>query len=72
MKLFLIKSDKDKYKVAQKVLSFKYKTRLIVMNMNSKLSNNWSVHLPLSTGVGGLNLQPNFQKGRGVWQNLNF
>ena len=62
MKLFLNKSNKGKYKVAQRVLSFKKKTRLTVMNMHSKLLNSHSVHPPLSDG-GGLNLQPNFQKG---------
>ena len=61
MKLFLIKSNKVKYKVAQRVLSFKKKTRLTVMNMHSKLLNNHSVHPPLSAGE--VNLQPNFQKG---------
>ena len=50
MKLFLIKSNKDKYKVAQRVLSFKKKTRLTVMNMLSKLLNSHSVHPPLSDG----------------------
>ena len=50
MKLFLIKSNKDKYKVAQRVLSFKKKTRLTVMNMHSKLLNSHSVHPPLSDG----------------------
>ena len=64
MKLFLIKSNKDKYKVAQRVLSFKKKTRLTIMNMHSKLLNNHSVHPPLSAGEG-FNLQPNFQKGGG-------
>ena len=52
MKLFLIKSNKDKYKVAQRVLSFKKKTRLTVMNMHSKLLNSHSVHPPLSDGEG--------------------
>ena len=57
MKLFLIKSNKDKYKVAQRVLSFKKKTRLTVMNMHLKLLhvkllNNHSVHPPLSRGGG--------------------
>ena len=56
------KSNKGKYKVAQRALSFKIKTRLTVMNMHSKLLNSHSVHPPLSDG-GGLNLQPNFQKG---------
>ena len=50
MKLFLNKSNKGKYKVAQRVLSFKKKTRLTVMNMHSKLLNNHSVHPPLSAG----------------------
>ena len=77
MKLFLIKSNKDKYKVAQRVLSFKKKTRLTVMNMHSKLLNNHSVHPPLSAGErswgGGVKLQTNFQKwGREAWQDLNF
>ena len=61
MKLFLNKSNKGKYKVAQRVLSFKKKTRLTVMNMHSNLLNSRSVHRPLS--AGGMNLQPNFQKG---------
>ena len=59
-KLFLIKSKKDKYKVAQRVLSSKKKTRLTVMKMQSKLLNNHSVHPPFSAGEG-LNLRPNFQ-----------
>ena len=51
MKLFLIKSNKDISKMAQKrVLSFKKKTRWIVMNMDSKLLSNHSVHPPLSSG----------------------
>ena len=50
MKLFLFKCNKDKYKVAQIVLSFKKKIRLTVMNMNSKLLNNHSVHPLLSSG----------------------
>ena len=37
MKLFLIKSNKDKYRVAQRVLSFQKKTKLTVMNKHSKL-----------------------------------
>ena len=63
MKLFLIKTNKVKYKAAQRVLSFKKKTSLTVMNMHSNLLNSRSVHRPLS--VGGMNLQPNFQKGGG-------
>ena len=50
MKLFLIKSNKDKYKVAQRVLSFKKEMRLTVMNKDSKLLTNHSVHPPLSDG----------------------
>ena len=50
MKLFLNKNNKGKYKVAQRVLSFKKKTRLTVMNMHSNLLNNHSVHPPLSAG----------------------
>ena len=50
---FLIKSNKDKYKVAQRVLSFKKKTWLTVMNMHSKLLDNHGVHPPLSTWEGG-------------------
>ena len=42
MKLFL----------AQRVLSFKMKTRLTVMNMHSKLLNSHSVHPPLPGGEG--------------------
>ena len=64
MKLFLNKSNKGKYKVAQRVLSFKKKTRLTVMNMHSNLLNSRSVHHPLSAGRG-VNLQPNFQKKGG-------
>ena len=60
MKLFLIKSNKDKYKIAQRVLSFKKKTKLTVMNMHSKLLDNHSVHPPLSTWKG---VEPNFHKG---------
>ena len=68
MKLFLIKSNKDKCNVAQRILSFKKKTRLkIVMNMYSKLLNNHSLHPPLFSvwgcGGGGVNVQPNFRKG---------
>ena len=59
MKLFLIKSNKDKYKVAQRVLSFKKKTRLTVMNMHSKMLNNYSVHPPVSAGGGGGGLTSN-------------
>ena len=72
MKLFLIKSNKDKCKMAQRVLSFKKKSRLIVMNMHSKLLNNHSVHPSFS--AGGLSLQPNFNKKGGgeAWQDLNF
>ena len=58
MKLFLFKSYKDKYKVAQSVVNFKKKARLTVMNMHSKFLNNHSVHPLLSAG-GGLNLQLN-------------
>ena len=50
MQPLLIKSNKDKYKVSQSVLSFKKKTRLDVMNMHSKLLNNHSVHPLLSAG----------------------
>ena len=50
MTLFLIKNNKVKYKVAQRVLSFKKKTRLTVMNMHSNLLNSRSVHRPLSAG----------------------
>ena len=47
IKLFL---NKGKYKVAQRVLSFKKKTRLTVMNKHSKLLNSHGVHPPLSDG----------------------
>ena len=50
MKPFLNKSNKGKYKMAQRVLSFKKKIRLTVMNMHSKLLNSHSVHPPLSDG----------------------
>ena len=64
VKLFFNKSNKGKYKVAQKNSEFKKKTWLTVMNMVVKqLLNSHSVHLPLSDVGGGLNLQPNFQKG---------
>ena len=52
MKLFLNKSNKGEYKVAQRVCSFKKKTRLTVMNMHSKLLNSHSVHPPLFDGEG--------------------
>ena len=53
--------------VTQRVLSFKKKIKLTVMNMHSKLLNNDSVYPPLSAGRGGgLNLQPNFQKKEGA------
>ena len=41
---------KGKYKVAQRVLSFKKKTRLTVIDIHSKLLNSHSVHPPLSDG----------------------
>ena len=65
MKLFLNKSNKGKYKVAQRVLSFKKKTRLTVMNMHSKLLNSHSVHPPYSDGEG---VEPptKFSKRRGL------
>ena len=50
MQPLLIKSNKDKYKVSQSVLSVKKKTRLAVMNMHSKLLNNHSVYPFLSAG----------------------
>ena len=50
MKLFLIKSYKVKYKVAQRVLRFKKKTRLTVIDMHSNLLKSRSVHQPLSPG----------------------
>ena len=40
IKLLLIQSNKDKHKVAQKVLSLKKKARLTVLNMYSNLLNN--------------------------------
>ena len=40
IKLFLIPSNKDKYKVAERLLSLKKKTSLTVLNMQSKLLNN--------------------------------
>ena len=64
MKLFLIKSNKDKYKMVQRVLSFKKKTRLTVMNMHSKLLNNGNVHPPLSA-AGGFEPPTNFSKREG-------
>ena len=74
MKLFLIKSNEE-ILVTQRVLSFKKKIYLTVMNMHSKLLNNGSVYPPLSAGGRGgrLNLQQNFQKkGDGARQDLNF
>ena len=50
MKRFLSKSNKGKYKVAQRFLSFKKKTRLTIMNMHAKLLNSHIVHPPLSDG----------------------
>ena len=66
MKLFLIKSNKDKYKVAQRVLSFKKKTRLTVMNMHSKLLNNHSVHSSLAGGGEGVEPPIKFSKKGGA------
>ena len=66
MKLFLNKSNKGKYKVAQIVLSFKKKTSLTVMNMHSKLLNSHSVVPPLSDGGGGVEAPTNFSKRRGL------
>ena len=40
IKLLLTQSNKDKYKVTQRVHILKKKTRLTVMNMHSKLLNN--------------------------------
>ena len=58
--------------MAQRILGFKKKTGLTIMNMHSNLLNSRSVHHPLPAGHGGgVNLQPNFQKG-GSWQDLNF
>ena len=64
MKLFLNKSNKGEYKVAQRVCSFKKKTRLTVMNMHSKLLNSHSVHPPVFDGEG---IKPltKFSKRRG-------
>ena len=50
MKRFLSKSNKGKYKVAQRFLSFKKKTRLTIMNMHAKLLNSHIVHAPPSDG----------------------
>ena len=62
--LFLIKSNKDKYRVAQRVLNFKKKTRLTVMSMHSKLLNNHSMHPLLSAG-DGVEPPTNFSKTKG-------
>ena len=62
MKLFLIKSNKDKYKLAQSVLSFKKKPRLTVMIMHSKLLNNHSVHPHFSAGGRGSEPPAKFQR----------
>ena len=51
--------------MAQKVLSFKKKARLTVMNMHSKLLNNHSVHLPLSAGGGWVEPPTKFSKKAG-------
>ena len=40
MKLFLIQLNKDKYEVAQRILTLKTKIRLTVMYMLSKLLSN--------------------------------
>ena len=73
MKLFLFKSYKDKYKVAQSVVNFKKKARLTVMNMHSKFLNNHSVHPLLSAGGRGVEPPTNFSKrGRGVGRTSNF
>ena len=40
IKLVLNKGNKDKYKVAQAVLSSKKKTRLTTLNMHFKVGNN--------------------------------
>ena len=69
--VFNIKSNKDKYKVAQRVLSFKKKTSLTVMNIHSKLLNNQSVHPPLSAG-GGRNSNQIFKKGEALDRNSTF
>ena len=51
--------------MSQRVLSFKKKTSLTVMNMDSKLINNHSVHPPLSArgGGGGALKGPQFTVG---------
>ena len=54
--------------MTQRVLSFKKKTKLLsVMNIDSKLLNNHSVHPPLSSGGGGGVIEPptKFSKKRG-------
>ena len=65
--MILIKSNNDKYKMAQRVLSFKKKTRLTVLNMHSKLCTH-----PFLLGGGvGWTSNPIFKKG-GTWQDLDF
>ena len=44
--------------LTQRVLSFKKKINLTVMNMHSKLLNNGSVYPPLSAGGGGGGIEP--------------
>ena len=51
--------------VTQRVLSFKKKIKLTVMNMHSKLLNNDSVYPPLSAGGGGIEPPTKFSKKRG-------
>ena len=70
MKVFLIKSNKVKYKVAQRVLCFKKKTRLTVLNIHSNLLNSRSVYRPLS--AGGDEPLTKFSKRGAARQNLNF
>ena len=42
MKLFLIKINKDKHKVAQRILSFRKKARLTVMQYSDKNKSKYS------------------------------
>ena len=52
--------------MAQRVLTFKKKTRLTVTNIHSKLLNSHSVHPRLSdVGVGGVEAPTNYSKRRG-------
>ena len=52
--------------MAQRVLGFKKKTRLTVMNMHSNLLSSRSVYHPLSAGWGGGEPPTKFSKRGGL------